>query len=243
MSLDGLKKWENTSINARITDADARAKAGTIRSVEQRPRMNLRLVIPLDVAATAQNPYVVAGPVTGFFVEGASDATTQVNMSLATFDGYATDNAVGLRINASGNFNSEVGAVYLTWAAQAGKILTINFFYGVDFRPGSTVQSFNGAVSIVNGVSVVTGVLGVGGASSSLTVTNAAAVQLCQVNLSRGEFDFYTDQDIWLGDASVAVNRGIKISAGSNFTWSNTGILYAIAAGADATVSGMEQRN
>lgn len=234
---------DDKTITQVIRQINLQSDAQIRRSSDLRPRMNLRLALALDTAATAQNPFVINNPFNGFFVEGATDATTQVNISLGSADGYATDNPIGLRVNAAAHFDTEVKSAYLTWTAQAGKILTINFFMGIDFRPGSTVQSFTGAVSIINGASVVTGVLGVGGASNSLTVTNAAAVQLCQTNLSRGEFDFYTDQAIWIGDVNVAVNRGILIPANSNFTFSNTGTLYAIAAGANATVSGMEQRN
>jgi hypothetical protein len=241
--LDSLKSWEQTSINARITNKDADEKANILRSSEQRPKMALRLTIPLDVAATAENPMLISQPFDGFYVEGATDAVTQVNLAMGAADRYATDNFVGLRINASAYYSQQIRGAYLTWSAQAAKIITIVFFLGVDYRPGSTVNSFTGTVSLIGGASTVTGVLGSAGNQASLTVTSATAVQLCQQNLSRGEFNFYTSADIWVGDSAVAVNRGILYTGGTNWSFANTGTLYAIAAAGNATVSGMEQRN
>jgi len=211
------------------------------RSSDLRPRQALRLILALDVAATVQNPFVLSNPFDGCFVSGATDASTTVQMSIGSADGYATDNPIPLTVNSSAKFDTTIKGGYLTWTAQPGKILTLIVLMGIDFRPGSFVTSFNGAVSVIGGTSVLTGTMQ--GSVASIAVTSASAVKILPQNLSRGEFDLYTDNDIWIGDASVAVGRGILIPAGSNFTFANTGSLYAIAAAGTANVTGMEQSN
>jgi len=229
-----------------IRDINVQQTAEIRRSSDLRPRMALRMILPLDIAATAtawgsNPPWIVRTPFDGFHVEGATDASTQVNMSLGDQAlGYQTDNYLALKVNDSGKFSIEQKGCLLTWSAQPGKVLTIVFFLGLDFHSGSLINSFTGSVSVVSGSSAVTNALH--GSVSSITVTTSAT-QLCDTNLTRAEFDFYTDGEIWIGDSSVAVGRGIKISANTNFTWNNSAPLYAITAAGTATVSGIEQRN
>lgn len=233
----------NETVNQRIDDALAQNKADIRRNSDLRPRLALPVVIALDTARDWRNPYQINTPFDGFYVAGATDAVTTVSMTLGTDSSNADKNTFPLKASDAAKLSSPVKGALLTWSAQTGKTITIVFFLGIDFKSGSYLNQFVGSTSIINGTSVVTGTLAAGGASASVTVTNAAAVQLCPINLVRAELVFYTDQSIWIGDAAVAVGRGVLINAGERFSFQNTGALYAIAVGANATVTGMELKN
>lgn len=248
-SLAELSGLTNISIQDRINDINVQNQAETRRSSDLRPRMALRLTIQLDTAATAQNPFIIPNPFNGVYVEAAyasstptvADSTVNVQLGLGGLDKYVTDNYTSLFLNASFKADTTVKQAVLTWSAQAGKVIVLVFYLGIDFRPGSQVSIINGSISIIGGSAIATGTLGSGANQNNLSVTNAAAVQLCAVNASRKSFNFYTTSDIWVGDSSVAVNRGTKIFAGSQFFYQNTGTLYAIADVATSTVSGSEE--
>lgn len=248
-SLADLSGLTNISIQDRINEINVQNQAETRRSSDLRPRMALRLTLQLDVAATANNPFVIPNPFNGVYVEAAyaastptvSDSTVNVQLGLGGLDKFVTDNYTSLFVNASFKTDNTVKQAVLTWPAQAGKVIVLVFYLGIDFRPGSQVAIINGSISIIGGSAIATGTLGSGANQASLTVTNASAVQLCAVNASRKAFNFYTSADIWVGDSSVAVNRGTKITAGSSWQFSNTGALYAIADVVSSTVSGSEE--
>lgn len=237
-----MAQW-NETVSQRIQDAQAQNIADIRQNSDFRPPLAKKIILPLTTAATAANPYLINIPFDAFYVAGATDAVTSVNLNLGSDPSNTDYGSFPIRASDSAKLGRTIKGANLTWSAQSGKTLTLILFLGVDFKSGSYLNQFVGSTSIINGTSVVTGTLGAGGASNSVTVTNAAAVQLCPSNLVRADLVFYTDQEIWIGDAAVAVNRGTKIAAGSNFSFANTGTLYAIATGAAATVSGMELNN
>lgn len=233
----------NETINQRIDDANAQNKADIRRNSDLRPRLALPVVLALDTARDWRNPYIISTPFDSFYVAGATDAVTTVSVTLGSDSSNSDKNSFPIKASDSAKFGSPVKGCLLTWTAQAGKTITVVFFLGIDFKSGSYLNQFVGQTSIINGTGVNTGTLGAAGNQATLPVTNAAAVQLCPINLVRASFNFYTDQKIWVGDAAVAVGRGVPVAAGGIFQFSNTGALYAIADAAAANVTGMEEHN
>lgn len=231
------------SIRARIENAQAQNMAEIRQNSDFRPPLAKKIVLALDTAATAAAPYLINIPFDAFYVAGATDAVTSVNLNLGSDSSNTDYGSFPIKASDSAYLKQTVKGANLTWTAQAGKTLTLVLFLGVDFKSGSYLNQFVGSTSIILGTSVATGTLGSLGTGATVTVTNAAAIALCPTNLTRADLMLYTDQAIWIGDASVAVGRGIPIAAGATFSWQNTGPLYAIAAGANATVTGFESRN
>lgn len=240
--LDGLKLYEQTSINRRISESDAQSKANIIRSSEQRPKMALRLVLPLDVAATAENPKLISQPFNGYYVEDAgTDAGAVVRLAYGGIDKYATDNYTSLGKNDSAYSTEEIKQATLQWTAQAGKTLTLIFFLGVDFRPGSLLSQIEGGVSIIEGSAMSQAMLGSAGNASTVSVTTTATMILPADN-DRKLATLQTDAPIQLGNSAVVATpgseTGLTINPGQ-FQIRNTGAVYAIVAGGTANITGI----
>jgi len=212
------------------------------RSSDLRPKLVQKLVIDLSVARTANNPMIISQPFNGWYVESTSDANTFASMSFGSQDRYQYDNAILLKANASAFSPVGIVSANIVNIAQVGKSLTICFFVGIDYRPGSYISQITGSISVISGTTFTTGNMSSTGTAANVSVTSGAAVQLFTTNTNRSCFTLYTDQDIWVGDLNVAVNRGVKVSSGSSFKISNTSAAYAIAASATATVSGVEEQ-
>lgn len=236
MNLDGLK-----SVSQTIEQLNIKSQADVRRSSDLRPRYILRIPLILDTAATEQNPYIISSPFNGAYLEQTSGVNTTIFMSLGGYDQYSVGNPVRLQRNASFYTPTEIKSCNLTWSAQTNQTAVLVLFLGVDFRPGSQLSILQGGISISGGTSIQTGTLGAGGIAGNVSVPAGAATQLCPINLNRTQITFYTDQAIWVGDSSAAINNGTLIAAGSTWQFQNTGELWAAAAAATATVSGSEE--
>lgn len=235
--LDGLKLYEQTSINRRISESDAQSKANIIRSSEQRPKMALRLVLPLDTAATAENPKLISQPFNGYYVEDAGTTSGAiVRLAYGGIDKYATDNYTSLGKNDSAYSTEEIKQATLQWEAQAGKTLTLIFFLGVDFRPGSLISQIEGGVSIIEGSAISEAELGpTGNASTVAIAAGAAAAIFLAADDDRKVATLQTDAVIQIGGSTVGAATGLTINPGQ-FQIRNTGAIYAYsAAGANIT--------
>jgi hypothetical protein len=154
----------------------------------------------------------------------------------------AMSDAKILKSNDSFIFDSMISSAFLYWDAQSGKSLTLCFATTGEFYPGSQISVVSGGVSITEGSALSSALLGSAGNAASVSVTSASAVQICAADSSRKKLTFYTNADLWVGDASVAVgSRGIPVYAGY-FEWPSQATLYAIAVGATATVTGNDTR-
>ena len=229
------------TLGSIIRGMNLQEEAQIRRSSDLRPKISMKLTIDLGVLRTAANPLVVSQPFNGFLVQSATDANTAAQMSLGGLDTYNTDNSFDLGTNASAYSETEIKQAVITNAQQVGKTITIIFFVGVDFRPGSFLSELTGAISVISGSTFTTGNMGAGGADPSIVVT-VAATQLLASNGNRSCFTGYTDAAIWIGDFNVAVGRGVFVAGGTSFKISNTGPVYAITPAGVANVTGVEEQ-
>lgn len=239
-NMNGSGRGRNT-IQQVINSINLNQEAEVRRSSDLRPRLMLRMNLDLSVAATAENPVVVPNPFNGFYVESTSGVNVAIRIGIGGVDKYTTDNAFVVKRNSSLYSPTEVKQAVLLWPAQATELITIVFFLGIDFRPGSYISELTGNITVSSGNSLVTGTLGSSGIAGNVTVTSASAIMIAPQNLNRSSMTFYTDQAIWVGDSNVAANNGVYVPGGSSFLIGNTAEIYARAAGATATVSGIEE--
>lgn len=237
----------NESIRNLIKTYDNQQIAEIRRSSDQRPRVSLRLQVDLSTARTVNNPYIVNAPFNSFYVEsglsaGVSSVAPIANIHFGdSTENYNMGQSTTIDVKSTGYFDTTQKGCALTWAAQANASLVIVFFIGARFDPGRKIVTLSAPVSITGGANIFTATLGALGTSASLAVTNAAAVQLCPINLNRTAFNFFTSQRIWVGDSAVAASRGTRVEPNSIFVHDNTGALWAIADAAAATVTGSEE--
>lgn len=243
MSLDNLSQYERTNINSRITDKDANQKANIVRSSEQRPKMALRLVLPLDTAVTAENPKLISQPFNGYYIENrGTDTDAYVRLALVGLDKYVTDNYTEVGKNDSSYSYEEIKNASLAWPAQPGKTLTIIFFLGVDFRPGSLISAISGGVTIVEGTSISESLLSSTGAASSVPLSGTIAQLLIQDD-DRKTATLYNDgADAWIGGAAVVSGTGDFWPSNSWKIIRNTAAIYAITAGGASLVTGTVEK-
>lgn len=241
--MNELRSLNNISVQQLIDGYNKSSSAEVRRSSDLRPRMALRLSITLDTARTAENPYVISNPFNSFWVESTTSTSTYVQMTMGGSDKYNTDNPITLYANSSAKYDTAMKECQLIWAAQPGKVLNIIFFLGVDFRPGSFLTQLTGGVAIVTGSTGENGYLGSNASPvQSVSVTSGAQALLCDTDIDRKLFTFYTTQGIWIGGSDVTVGTaGILINAGERFQWTNTGQLYAIAISTTAVVTGVRE--
>lgn len=223
-------------INSILKAQDAQTRL----SSDLRPRMAMRVTVDLTTAATAQNPMVIANPFNGVYVESATDTSTTVQLSFVALDKYATDNYTSLKQNDSFKSDKEIKNAVLTWSAQASKSITLVFYLGIDFRPGSQLSTFAGGVSIIDGSSLSSAAIGSAGSSATVSVTTSAT-QVCPSDTSRKRIDFYVPGAVWIGDG--AVERGLRgiYFPGGIYSWRNTTSLYMISVAGTLTVTGNVQ--
>lgn len=202
-----------------------------------RPRKQLRMVIPLDVAATEANPFVISNPFNGFYVVSATDANVSVNLSLTSPEKQNITEYTSIKLNDSGTFSEPIRAAYLTWSAQTGKSITIMFYLGIDFRPGSLVSAISGGVVITTG----TGMTPVASVSVATTATLIAAADSTRKKTTIQNLGM---QDVFISGTNTVVGtgaalglNGIKLQPGALYEWTNTGAIYGIAVGAASVVS------
>jgi hypothetical protein len=201
----------------------------------------MRLVIALDTASTAQNPFVVNQPFDGVYVETATDNLTTVKLSMGSLDTYQTDNYVTLTKNCALKNDFEVKGATLTWSAQAGKTITVVFFLGASFTPGSLISAISGGVNVLEGSTINEALLGSGGASSSVSVTSTAT-QLLPTDSSRIVATLNFSSPVNIGDSSVTATTGLPVPANTPIEFRNTGALYAITAAGTSTCTGIVEK-
>ena len=223
--LPGLDKMRIQGVIDKINLTES---AEIRRSSDLRPKLAFRVYIPLDTAATAENPYIISQPFNGFQVEDATDNGTSVKMSFGGVDKYNTDNYTTLKKNASAFSQVEVKQAVLYWSAQAGKTMTIMFYVGVDFRPGSLVSQISGGVAISWGGTVASNEMGSLGTSTTISVTTTATLIL-PADPDRLHAEVYVDGPLTYGDSAiVAGTRGIQIPSAGLIEWNSTAALYGI---------------
>lgn len=227
-----------TNQKAIIDALLARNQAGIRLNSDTRPRLQLRMVLPLDVAATAQNPFPVSNPFNGFYVESTSDSTVSINLSLTSPESQNMLNYTALKQNDSANFDEPIRAAYLTWASQPGKSLTIIFYLGIGFRPGTLNVSTSGGVSIGTGSGMTPAVsVLVTNAATALLTADASRKKATLQNLGTAPV-FISGTNAVVGAAGGAgVLTGIQLLPGATYEWMNTGTCFGITDSGSSIIS------
>lgn len=214
--------------------------AGDIQQAVQGRRLISRVITTdLTTAKTQYDPVRLDFPFRGFWVQDATDNNVSVSLVLNPITEGTLNAPLTIVKNVSMKLDYPVAGGYLYFTAQSGKSITIFFFTDGDVKPGSLISAITGGVSVVDGSALSSALLSTTGAAASVSVTSGAAVKILASSGTRKSALLYTDQAIWIGDASVAVGtRGVPYPAGSYITVKNTTDVYAIAVGTTATVTG-----
>lgn len=227
------------TVDQLIQDTNLRQKAGILRSSDQRPKLSVRVPIALDVARSASDPLVIIQPFNGFYVESTTDSSTSVKMGLGSVDKYNTDNYSTLKENDAAFSPEEIRGCTLFWDAQAGKEMTIVFYVGVEFRPGSLLSVITGGVTINEGSALTQAGLGAAGNASSVACSTSIAQLLASDSSRKVAKLFNPGTDLWVGNAAVTAGVGLYWPSNTWLTVRNTAAIYAIAAAGTSTVTGV----
>lgn len=201
------------TVDQLIQDTNLRQKAGILRSSDQRPKLSLRVPIQLDNARSESNPLVIIQPFNGFYVEEATDSTTEVKMGLGSTDNYNTGNYSTLKQNDAAFSPEEIRGCTLFWDAQAGKEIVLVFYVGLEFRPGSLLSVITGGVTVTDGDALSSAKLQ--GDVATIACPGGSATQILAADADRKVNYLYIDSPAWIGDASVAPGaRGVLYQAG-----------------------------
>ncbi len=184
-------------------------------------------IFPLDEAATTANPKALNYPISALYVASATDANVEVQFRPNQNRGAA--GYCPLTLKDSMNFESPVAKGTLTWAAQAGKSITIIFFFNAEFRSGSYVSSTQGGVTITDGTAI--------GSITQVVLAGTTATIIAPADATRKKTTLQnkTGADLYIGGANIgavgSAAEGIKVAADSIFYWSNTSALYGWSVG------------
>ena len=207
-----------------ISDFLSRLEGLARLNSDTRPRLQLRVVIPLDVAATSSNPYKIAGIFNGFYVEGATDTITQVQLGLSSPETHNLANYTNIKINDSCEFDQPIKDIYLMWSAQTGKTITIVFYFGVNFKPGSQLSVTSGGVSITEGSTLTATNFSVGTTASQLLTFDSSRLAVTVQNQGGTPIYIGATSGVTAGGAS----GGLLLGAGSTVKFNNTTALWAL---------------
>lgn len=206
---------ENKSQNAQIFLADI-----------ENPFQVHTEVLDLGTAVSASNPKVFNFPFKCVaFIKG-TDTSLEVRGVLNSNDsGFSS---VPFKNNSSLYSERMFGGLYLSWAAQPGKSVTICLFLNAKFESGSFVN--DGTVTIAP--------------SSGLVVTNpavtaATATLLIAANTSRKKVTIQNSStaNIFLGGLTVSnsgATAGFILSPGSSTEFQNTAAIYGYSTAGSA---------
>lgn len=204
-----------------------RLEALTRLNSDSRPRLQLRVPLPLDVAATISNPTKVSGVFTGFYVESATDTATTVNLSTTSPETANLANFTTLRLNDASGFEQPVKDVYLTWTAQPGKTVTIVFYTGMNFIPGSKISVTSGGVAVSDGSSSVTAMTQTQITNSITQILASDSNRISATVTNMGPMPCVVGGSTVQWPSQNATTPGTVLGVGESIKWQNVGALYA----------------
>ena len=216
----------NNEIRALIREESVKQNIQIFKADVENPFQVHAEVLDLSTAVTADNPKIFNFAFKCIaFVKG-TDTTLEVSGKLNSNDrGFS---AVPFKNNSSLYSEEMFGGIYLSWAAQPGKSVTILLFLNAKFESGSFVN--DGTVSIAP--------------SSGLVVTNpavaaATATLLIAANTSRKKVTIQNSSaaNLFVGGSSVSntgANTGYLLSPGSSINFQNTAALYGYSSAGSA---------
>lgn len=206
-----LIREENKSQNAQIFLADI-----------ENPFQVHTEVLDLGTAVSASNPKVFNFPFKCVaFIKG-TDTSLEVSGVLNSNDnGFSS---VPFKNNSSLYSERMFGGLYLSWAAQPGKSVTICLFLNAKFESGSFVNDGTVTVSVPTGMTLINPALASG--SQLLLAQN--------LNRSKVIIQNNSGTDIYIGDSTVSnagASRGLLLTSGVDITLEVTDAIYIYSAG------------
>lgn len=188
---------------------------------QENPFTVQKVVLNLDTAKDASAPYTVKIPHRSFYVQDATDVNVTVDVQLQSRD--SINSTFTVRKNDAIAYGSMMPELSLSWAAQAGKTITIVFFFDAQFMSGSQISVTGGGVVVNEGSSFAD-------ARQTLAAATAAVVFSSDSSRALGVIQNTSGASIWVG-ASTVTNSGstvgLEVPANGVFEWRNTGALYA----------------
>ena len=202
---------ENKSQNAQIFLADI-----------ENPFQVHTEVLDLGTAVSANNPKVFNFPFKCVaFIKG-TDTSLEVSGVLNSNDnGFSS---VPFKNNSSLYSERMFGGLYLSWAAQPGKSVTICLFLNAKFESGSFVNDGTVTVSVPSGMTLINPALASG--SQLLLAQN--------LNRSKVIIQNNSGADIYIGGSAVSnagASRGLLLTSGVDITLEVTDAIYIYSSG------------
>lgn len=220
-----------------IGEALAKNQAQIRFNSDARPRLQLRIPIALDVASTEQNPFFISNPFNGFYVESATDSSTLVKLVLTSPEAQNMKNYTTVKLNDSGSFDQTISKSWLLWDSQPGKIMTLVFYLGVQFKPGSQNSVSSGGLALAYGSGMTPNAsVSVTTAATLLFAASTARKKVTISNLTGAQI-YLSGVNTLTGGSTVGNTIGVPVPVGGSYEWLNSGACYALTDSGTATVA------
>lgn len=190
-------------------------------SKQENPFTVQTITIPLDKARDVGNPLTLNIPHRSIYVQDATDVNVTASVQMQSRD--SINSTFTIRKNDAWTNDSIIPQVNLSWSAQAGKTITLVFFYNTEFRSGSQISVTGGGVLVSEGSSYSDQIL-------TLSIGTQTLVFASDSTRFVGVIQNTTSYSIWVGSSTVTssgLTRGYEIPPGASFEWKNTAALYA----------------
>lgn len=193
-------------------------------SKQENPFTVQTITIPLDKAREVGNPLTLNIPHRSIYVQDATDVNVTVSVQMQSRD--SINSTFTIRKNDAWTNDSIIPQINLSWSAQAGKTITLVFFYNTEFRSGSQISVTGGGVLVSEGSSF---------SDANQTMVAATIKRIFPADSTRalGIVINNTGATIWVGGSTVSNTLGYPVAPNGVFEWRNTAALdgYSVAGG------------
>ncbi len=207
---------------------------GIALDTDMRPRKQLRVVVPLDTARNEFDPLEINNPFSAYYVETATDDNAVVRMSLTSREAQNISQYTEIRRKDAARFSLPIRSAFLTWDAQAGKSMTIIFFLGLEFIPGTINTAITGGVSISDGTTLTS-------SAAATATTTAGLIAAADPDRVKLVISNLGSARVFLGSAAVTTDLGgfpgIPLDPGLSYFWISEAACYAVAASGSVTLA------
>lgn len=156
-----------------------------------------------------------------YFVRSASDTTAEAKLVFGQ-DGGAIRNAIPVNRNDAHGVGI-AHECYIINEAQSGKWMEIFFFPEGEFKPGSTIQTLSGAVTVTAGATPTE--------LTDVTITSTTGATLIAANADRTQATIYNQgPDVgFIGGSGLngTTKKGRAVLPGETVTWDSPGVCNA----------------
>lgn len=179
------------------------------------------MTLDLSTAKLAGAPLKIGFPFKSIYIADGTDTTIQIDVQINTQDSFQS--SFPMSLNDSWIRDEPTAQAFISWAAQAGKSITIAFFVNSEFQSGKQISVTGGGVSLIDGSSIALGT------AVTLIAATAAAIAPALSTRKIANIQNKTGADLYIGDSTVTnsgATEGIKIPNDGLIEWRNTGALY-----------------